>query len=263
MPALGGAELLALMDANLIGCVTADTRTTPGGVVVERDGLVCCRTPRGSLGTNVAIVTGPTTARAVRAAVRAVFGDTRRPFSVWTREHADADLAADLRAARFQEIHREPGMALLPEAACPVPPPPEVVVRPVRDHAARSAYARVVARAFAVYDVPEDATAEHFQTLPSVAGDDRQAFLAWRGKEPVAGALLYMTHGVGGIGWVGVAPEEFGQGYGPAVTWVAVTEGLRRGARFLNLQASPMGAPVYARMGFVTPTHYRWFLAPG
>ncbi len=40
-----------------------------------------------------------------------------------------------------------------------------------------------------------------------------------------------------------------------------IAEGLRRGARFMSLQASPMGEPMYRRMGFTTPTHYRWFLA--
>ena len=31
----------------------------------------------------------------------------------------------------------------------------------------------------------------------------------------------------------------------------------------LSLQASELGAPVYARMGFDTPAHYCWFASPG
>jgi GNAT superfamily N-acetyltransferase len=69
-----------------------------------------------------------------------------------------------------------------------------------------------------------------------------------------------MAHGVGGIGWVGTLPEEFGRGYGRAVTEAVIAEGFRRGACFMNLQASPMGEPMYRRMGFTTPTHYRWWL---
>ena len=42
-----------------------------------------------------------------------------------------------------------------------------------------------------------------------------------------------------------------------AVTWAAIREGFRRGAAFANLQASPMGRPIYERMGFITPTEYR------
>ena len=95
-----------------------------------------------------------------------------------------------------------------------------------------------------------------------MTGPAVQAYLAYRDGRAVAGALLYMAHGVGGIGWVATVPEEFGRGYGAAVTGTVVAEGLRRGAAFLNLQASPMGAPMYARLGFTTPTHYRWFYPP-
>ena len=255
------AELLALMDANMVAVYVADTRATPGGAVAETPGLVMCRTPHGTVATNMAIVTGRTDAPTLRARALAFYGPTDSPFSVWTREHADAGLEADLGASGFHPIHREPGMALLPGAGRPPPPPPGVAIRPVTDDAGRADYARVIARAFALYGAPEASTTEHFARLAGVVGPTTQAYLAYRDGRAVAGAILYMAYGVGGIGWVGTLPEEFGRGYGRAVTWAAITEGLRRGARFTNLQASPMGEPMYRRMGFTTPTHYRWFLA--
>jgi hypothetical protein len=179
---------------------------------------------------------------------------------VWTREHADAALEPALNALGFHHIHREPGMVFLPGAGPAVAPPPGVAIRPVRDDADRVAYSALVTRAFAVYGVPEDSIGEHFATLDSVLGPDTQGFLAWRDDRAVAGAILYMAHGVGGIGWVGTHPDELRRGYGQAITWAVIEEGLRRGARFMNLQASPMGEPMYRRMGFTTPTHYRWFL---
>jgi predicted acetyltransferase len=72
---------------------------------------------------------------------------------------------------------------------------------------------------------------------------------------------VYLTHGVAGIAWVGTIPECRNRGFGEAVTWAAVREGLRRGACFANLQASPMGRPIYERMGFITPTSYRVMVA--
>jgi len=102
---------------------------------------------------------------------------------------------------------------------------------------------------------------EHFETAASVSGPETQAYLAYRDGRAVAGAILYMAHGVGGIGWVATLPAEFGRGYGRAVTRAVIEDGFARGARFMNLQASPMGEPMYRRMGFTTPTHYRWFLA--
>ena len=119
-----------------------------------------------------------------------------------------------------------------------------------------------MARAFGLYGNAEESIVEHFATLASVCGPTTQAFLAWRDGHAVAGATLYMAHGVGGIGWVGTSPDAFRRGYGQTVTRAVIAEGFRRGARFMNLQASPMGEPMYRRMGFLTPTHYRWFLAP-
>jgi predicted acetyltransferase len=72
--------------------------------------------------------------------------------------------------------------------------------------------------------------------------------------------MLYLSHGIGGVGWVGTRPSAFGRGYGIALTWRVVEEGLGRGVELFNLQASPMGAPVYRRMGFETPTCYRMFI---
>jgi len=257
-------RLLELMDRNMVAMYAADTRATPGGVVLEGPGLVACRTPRGTVGSNMAIVTGRTTVADVRALTATLYERGTHPFTVWTRAHADAGLEARLRAAGWTEVYLEPGMTFLPGAAEPGPPPDGADVRPVADERDRAAYADVAAAAFGVYDIPRESVREHFAALASLRAPDVQGFLVRdaRGR-PVAGATLYMAHGVGGIGWVGTLPEAFGRGYGRAATWAVVREGLARGAVFLSLQASQMGAPMYARMGFVTPTHYRWFLAPG
>src|SRR5438093_1908381 len=262
MSRLEGTELLTLMDLNMVATYATDTRATPGGEVVEAPGLVLCRTPNGTVATNMAIVTGPIEAARVRELTTAVYAPADSPFSVWTREHADEAVERGLVGLGFHAIHREPGMVFLPGAASGRPCPSEVAIRAVSDDAEREDYARLVVRAFGVYGNPETSIREHFATMASVRGPTTQAYLAYASGRAVAGAILYLAHGVGGIGWVGTLPEEFGKGYGRAVTWAVIEEGLARGVRFLNLQASPMGEPMYRRMGFVTPTHYRWYLAP-
>jgi hypothetical protein len=265
-PAMGlpdRAELLALVDRNMVAMYGADTRATPGGCVHEVPGLVLCRTPRGTLGTNMVMVTGPTDAAAVLRESEQFYRAGGHPFSVWTREHADARLDEDLRRRGFVEIHREPGMVLAPDARGPNRARAELRIAPVRDDAGRRALAQVVAAAFALYGTPEESTEEHFATLAGVTSPTTQAFLARAGERAVAAAILYLGHGVAGVGWVATLPSEFGRGFGSAITWAVVEEGFRRGARLASLQASPMGAPMYARMGFTVATHYRWFLAPG
>src|SRR5438093_8639405 len=98
-------ELLALMDANMVAVYAADTRATPGGAVAETPGLVMCRTPHGTVATNMAIVTGRIDAPTIRARTLAFYGPTGSPFSVWTREHADAGLEGEL--GTLARPHRE------------------------------------------------------------------------------------------------------------------------------------------------------------
>lgn len=254
------AELLALMDLNMREMYREDARATPGGWVIDRNGLVLCGSPLGLVTTNMAIVAGPTDVEAIRAET-SIYQRTGLPFSVWTCAHGDRSLEADLVRAGFVHIHSEPGMVLASEDAAPVPVPPAIEIRAVSDDAGREAYTEVIAESFAVYDAPRESTRSHFVKLRAVTGPTTQAFLAYAGGRAVAGALLYMSHGVGGIGWVGTRPEERGHGYGRAVTAAVAREGFRRGARFMNLQASPMGAPMYRRMGFSVPTEYHVWIA--
>jgi hypothetical protein len=208
------------------------------------------------------IVRGRTDAVSILRETERLYRVGGHPFSVWTRDHADAALEDDLRRHGFFEVHLEPGMILAAAAFRPRPLPQDLTVHAVHDDARRAALSRVVAAAFAVYGTPEPSTEEHFARLESVTGPDIQAFLACSGERPVAAAILYMAHGVAGVGWVGTLPSDFGHGFGGAVTSAVAEEGFRRGARFVSLQASPMGAPMYTRMGFTVATHYRWFLAP-
>ena len=254
--------LLALMDLNMFEMYRAITRATPGGVVHDAVGLVLCGHPAGTVLTNMAMVAGAIDVPSLAALTEATFTARGWPFSVWTREHADAALEDALRRAGYTEITCTPGMALLPGAATAPPRRAHVAVRPVADETSRAAYADVMGEAYAVYGAPPESTRAHFARLESLHGPSTRAFLAWVDGEPLAGAALYVSHGVGGVGWVGTRPRAFGRGLGAAVTWEVVQEGLRRRVRCFSLQASPMGAAIYARIGFTTPTRYRVFIAP-
>lgn len=68
---------------------------------------------------------------------------------------------------------------------------------------------------------------------------------------PVSTALVGVTGSTAGIYNVATPPEHRRRGYGEALTWAAVEEGRRLGCDHSVLQASPMGAPIYRRMGYV------------
>ena len=261
MPLPPAAEVLALTDLNMVAMYSADTRATPGGEVSRVDGLLMCVTPQGTVVTNMALVTGPITARSVREATARMYEPRAVPYSVWTRAHADARLEAELADLGFTRFHEEPGMVLGQEDGAPVPRPDGLRIDPVTDDRGRETFGRLMAASYGVYGTPKEATRERFATMTAVTGPDRYTVLAYVGERAVAGAMLFMAHGVGGVNWVGTLPGEFGRGYGAAVTWAVVEEGRRRGARLMNLQASPMGESLYRRLGFRTATQYRVFVA--
>lgn len=87
-------------------------------------------------------------------------------------------------------------------------------------------------------------------------------FLAFNGLldgEPVATTAVFVQDGVAGIYDVATLPHRRGQGLGEAMTWHAVREGAARGAGVAVLQPSPMGRPVYERMGFGVVAQWRQF----
>jgi GNAT superfamily N-acetyltransferase len=195
------------------------------------------------------------------AAARRFYSSRGAPFSIWTRAHADGELEAALRGRGFDTFTTMPGMALLadPGTRCE---PRDLEIRAATDDAGRRAYLEVTAAAYSTYGAPPAYAEDAFAALESVCAPHLQGFVGYVAGAPVAAAAVYVTHGVAGIGWVGTVPEQRGHGYAEAVTWTAIREGLRRGATFANLQASPMGRPIYERMGFITPTEYRVLFGP-
>jgi len=88
------------------------------------------------------------------------------------------------------------------------------------------------------------------------------AFLARLDGHPVATALVSSGEGTGGVHNVATLPPFRGRGLGAAVTWACVERARAWGLERLALYASPMGAPVYQRLGFRTFGFLREFLSP-
>ena len=112
----------------------------------------------------------------------------------------------------------------------------------------------VCADAYAVYGMPAD-VASACLVAETMLAPHIAAVVAYDQDGPVATASAMATHGVVYIVWVGTAQRAMRRGLGEAVTRAATVAGLEFGARWTTLSASPMGAPVYRRMGFVDVAH--------
>lgn len=248
--------LLRSMDLNMWEMFREIVRLGRGGELVETPQFCMQFSPHGTPFDNRVMIKDAVDLEVLFVAVRDFYARPGRLFSIWTRAHADGVLEGHLRERGFTDFISMPGMALLgdPGTRCE---PPGLKIRAATTDARRRDYLHVTAEAYATYGTPREYVDDAFVSLDSVCAAHIQGFVGYVQDKPVAAAAVYVTHGVAGIGWVGTLPEHRGHGYAEAVTWAAIREGFRRGGAFANLQASPMGRPIYERMGFITPTEYR------
>jgi hypothetical protein len=196
------------------------------------------------------------------AQAKTFFGERERGFSVWTRgdEAADRDLVAAVESAGLQFIYEMPEMTLAARAP-ERPLPSGAELRKVSSSAEIEDYWRIAAASYESLGFPPEAFGfytNHAGLLaPNVA-----AFIAYLDGEPVSIAMTIVSHGVAGIYWVGSLEQARGKGLGRAVTIAATNAGFDLSADVASLQASPMGKPIYAEMGYETIFDYRLWMSP-
>lgn len=154
-----------------------------------------------------------------------------------------------------------PGMARPVTGDIP-PPPDDFRIERVTDPAALEENTWTAAVGFGAPDA--DAMTGLFPA--SLLDDDRvtffNGFVSDRDR-PVAAAVSVVTAGVAGVYSIAVHEDVRRRGYGAAMTWAAVAAGTRAGVDTVILQATPLGQPVYARMGFDVVRRHRRYRPTG
>ena len=247
-------KLLRLVDLNTWAMYREISRRARGSLLLETPEATLVSRPHATPWHNMVMVHAPLDPEVLLAAVRDLYGDGR-PFSIWTRSHADGELETALRARGFTDLVPMPDMVLFgdPGTRCE---PPGLEIRPVAVDADRLDFIAVARSAYQVYGIEPELYDDTFASLESLAAPHIQGFVGRVDGEPVAVAAVYVTHGVAGINWVGTLPERARRRYAEAVTWAAIREGFRRGAALASLQPTQMGRPVYERMGFIAVAEY-------
>ncbi|GAC1388764.1 MAG: hypothetical protein NVS4B11_11280 [Ktedonobacteraceae bacterium] len=75
-------------------------------------------------------------------------------------------------------------------------------------------------------------------------------YVGYMHGEPVTSSTLLLTEGMAGIYDVSTIPSARGKGFGTAITLAPLLEAQARGYRYVCLQATQMGYPIYQRIGF-------------
>ena len=245
---------------NLIAYNRALTRWASRGALEEDGDVVLC-----AGGTWVPVVAntafrtgGRVDPAKLLARADAFFSSLARGFTVKVRDDGeDEDLRAACTAAGL-ELFGGSAPEMIRRGPLPDPPPVGgVEVRLVDDEDGLQAFRAVNAAAYASYGMPAEVLGELFDRPEAVLGDpSAHIVLATRGDEAVATAMAYESDGVASLQWVGTIPAARGVGLGALVTVVATNLAFGRGASSCTLQASPMGEPVYRRLGY--ESLYRW-----
>jgi GNAT superfamily N-acetyltransferase len=180
------------------------------------------------------------------------------PFWVTAPEsvaRAVADLAES--AGLDPSAGTMPGMVFAPLADLPDEGNGEVEIRRVTDAAQLEDVAVVTAGAFG-------APLEGSRSLvpASMLDDDRCSwFLGYIDGVPAACGQLFRTADVAGVYAIGVREKFRRRGLGAAISTAVLAAGRDSGCSIGVLQSTPLGEPVYDRMGFEAVTQYHSFVA--
>jgi hypothetical protein len=162
-----------------------------------------------------------------------------------------SDLGRYLREAGLDSIGQSPGMATeLDALAAPADVPAGVRIERVGDERALRRWVEV---AGAGYGEPNEVLAARLAAHAALGvADDLplQRYLALLDGEPVAMSALFLGAGAAGLYEVATVEWARRRGIGAAVTCAAARHARALGYRAGVLTASPMGRPVYARLGF-------------
>jgi GNAT superfamily N-acetyltransferase len=247
VPANIPEELLRNCHDNIVEAFRSVSRSLPGARSEEEPGVVRIATPtRGNVFNVVYVTHPPSDANALierSASFMAEAGVSR--WRVEAFPGAESVVGEAALAAGMVPRPTMPGMVLFPTPARRPGTPTGLRIRQATTKRLWETMVKTAARGFG--GQPPDDT----ETLyPFALSRVLRGYVGLVGKKPVATSFTLSYHGVGGVYFVATLPEERGKGYGTALTWSAVAGARRDGCRASFLQATEMGAPVYARMGY-------------
>lgn len=161
-----------------------------------------------------------------------------------------ADLGRRLEAKGFEHTLDVPGMAMdlgnLPDDE----PTGRWSIEVARSRADLEACVRIALRTFEIDEAFVARLLAIEEGMPSDEKARTRHYLARLDGRPAATSELYLAAGVAGLYFVGTLPEARRRGLARAVTRAAMRDARDMGYRIATLQATPMGASVYRKLGF-------------
>ncbi len=192
----------------------------------------------------------------------AFFAEVGRGYNAMLRDTGQDDDLVAACEARGMKTLGEPSPQMVCRHRLGAPQVPNnVELRAVTDLQGVADFVAVNANAYATYGMPPDVLPDLFDRPEGVlANEDTVIVVAYLEGRPVATALTYLSDEVGCLQWVGTVDDVRSLRLGRAVTEWATNAAFDRGATACVLQASPMGEPLYATLGYETLYRYKEYI---
>lgn len=179
------------------------------------------------------------------------FVERNRGWSLGTTgwDGADQDLIDAAATRGLMTVTDQPAM-ICDERLADATPPDDIELRVVTTEDDARAFVAMADSAYTSLGLPAGVIAGVAGPNPPVPPSHLVTLGAFDGGELVSGAQVLFSHGVAGVYCVGTAESARGRGLAELVTRAVTNIGFDGGAPFVTLQASPMGEPIYRRMGY-------------
>lgn len=260
---LGTDALDRLAHLNYVDFFRESMRFAPASVVVEEGGVLLWASASDFpvFANGVARVDDAVRAADVLAAAHDFFGTRRRGFTAFARSTpADEDLVHALEEADVTRLLDSPEM-ICPARLEDRPPASGVELRRVADPEGVRDLVAVNSEAYTSLGMPADRVREAFADPRPVLAPHLAAYVAYLDGAPTSTAMANLSHGIGGVYWVGTLESARHHGLADTCTRAVTNWAFDRGAAAVSLQASPMGEPIYRRMGYEERYRYYGYVA--
>lgn len=259
------SELELLDEANFTVYRESTVRT--GGRVIEHDGLtLVIGTHPSSVIVNTILRSGPVSdPKAALEFAHGTYASIGHGVSLMTSRHADGPLAKAAANASWTPVFELIGM-ILDQPISAGSEPAVAIVSEVDSVGDLAAIRTIEVAGFADNEDERSMIESLFADSRLLNGPNTTTCVATveipgNGREAVAAAIVDLA-GAGLITWVATLPDHRRRGFGGLVTRAAANRGFELGASAIVLQASPMGLPVYRRLGFRTIGTYTIWAPP-
>ncbi|OGP67708.1 MAG: hypothetical protein A2W27_10850 [Deltaproteobacteria bacterium RBG_16_44_11] len=255
-------ELLFLSDLNLAESYREDSRWSTNTDIAEQDDMLFVCGASTFPAVNFAIRVGrkpQTPPELFISQAKEFFAKRKRSFTITVRKHIDQDLLAKCEELKLMKLADIPGM-FIKKTLEEKPLPDGVTLKHVTTKAMVNDYAEVVALSFTTLGMPEEASRSIFSNPNAFLVPHIYAVVAYKDNKPASCAFALLSHGIAGIYYVGTVETARGMGLAEHCVRAVGNTAFKFGARFVILQASPYGEPVYKRMGYQESTRYIRYL---